>query len=155
LISIYIKDKKKFYKSVTIAAIGLFIFHSVLLVRQVIELKPLITPEIVWEIAKLGSRVPAESSILTAPRLTPWVQGWTTAKVYAPGILKDSHPSQEWQQYWAGSSKEKIDFLSTFPNPLYIFVDQSQNDLFIPKSSCVKKISNMLYLKDCPNNSND
>ncbi len=151
----YITNKKRFYKWVSIGLTATLIFHTVLLIKQVNELKPLITPEVVEEITKMTERVPAGSSILTAPRLTPWVQGWTTAKVYAPGILKDSHPSQEWQQYWSGASKEKIDFLSTFPEPLYIFVDESQKDLYIPKSSCVKKISEMLYLKDCHTITND
>lgn len=148
LLKFHTLNKKKYYKPIIIVAV-LLIFHVSFLIYQIFKLKPLINQEHIIEINKLKESIPTNASILTSTRLTPWVQGWTTAKVYAPGILKDKHPSWEWQSYWEGSSKEKISFLSTFPKPVYIFIDESQNNLFIPKIPCVKKITKMLYVNKC------
>lgn len=119
------------------------------LIHEISRFKPLITPDIVAEIIGLQKIVPDNASILTSVRLTPWVHGWTTAKVYAPGILKDQHPSWEWQSYWSGSVNERVAFLSTFPKPVYIFIDHSQSGLFVPKNNCIQKITQMLYLDNC------
>jgi hypothetical protein len=144
------KEEKNYWNTLAISILaGLFVVQGSLLTYQVFKLKPLINQNIILELSKLEELVPSHSSVLTSPRLTPWVQGWTTSKVYAPGILKDSHPSWEWQSYWSGSSIEKIDFLSSFPKPLYIFIDVEQKNLFIPNVSCIQKMSDMLYRDDC------
>ncbi|MSR71597.1 MAG: hypothetical protein EXS50_02960 [Candidatus Taylorbacteria bacterium] len=148
-------SRKFFYKSVAVGVIGLFIFHSSLVVNQILKLKPLITPDTIVEINKLKQYVPDHASVLTSARLTPWVQGWTVATVYAPGILKDQHPSWEWQSFWTSTGNEKLTFLSSFPKPLYIFIDDSQSNLFLPKASCIRKLSSMLYVDECTNKSNE
>jgi len=149
LLTSHIFDKNDHYKLVAVAIVGLMIIHGGFLVEQVLRLEPLIPQGVVQEISNLPKTIPDNASVLTSVRLAPWVQGWATAKVYAPGILKDQHPLWEWQSYWGGSDGEKIAFLSAFPQPLYIFIDNSQRDLFIPKISCVQKITQMLYVYDC------
>lgn len=129
--------------------VGLIILQISLLGYQIFKLKPLITQNTITELSKLEELIPAQSSVLTSPRLTPWVQGFTVSKVYAPGILKDTHPSWEWQSYWTGTNQDKIEFLASFPKPLYIFIDEEQKNLFIPNVSCIQKMSNMLYRDDC------
>lgn len=140
------KGYGRFAKHVLIV---LMILQVVLLGYQIFKCKPLVTQNTILELSKLEKLIPVQSSVLTSAHLTPWVQGWTLSKVYAPGILKDRHPSWEWQMYWSGSDKTKVDFLSSFPKPLYIFIEEEQRKLFIPNVACVEKVSDMLYRDDC------
>lgn len=155
LVNFHSEHGRRYCQLILMAVVILLISHVGLLIHQITRFDPLITPDITAEIIGLQKIVPENASILTSVRLTPWVQGWTTAKVYAPGILKDQHPSWEWQAYWSGSVNERVSFLSTFPKPVYIFIDHSQSDLFVPKSSCIQKITQMLYLDNCQSKSNE
>lgn len=68
------------------------------------------------------STLPPQSAIITSPALLPWVQGWSSALVYAPGNLKEPHPLSDWDQYWAHQNPQfERAFLSSFPRPLYVF----------------------------------
>lgn len=137
-------SKKLKFALLTVA----LVFQGTLLVYQIIELKPLVSPEIISQIELLQDNLQENASILTSTRFTPWVQGWTTAKVYAPGILKDKHTSSEWQEYFSSGDNEKLMFLESFPKPLYIFSDNG-NSIFLPKASCVRKLNTMLYSVEC------
>jgi hypothetical protein len=128
---------------------AIFVLQGVVCVYQIHTLVPLIPNTTRKEIVLLQEVVPSSSFILTTPRLTPWVQGWTTAKVYAPGILKDTHPSWEWQLYWSGTSKSKLDFLASFPHPLYIVVEEDQKRVFLPGIPCIVKMSAIMYRDTC------
>lgn len=145
----YILDKKPLYKLAITVLTGVMIFNGGLFINQVNKLKPLLAPDELNDITTLDKLLPDQASLLTTTRFAPWAQGWTTAKIFAPGIMKDRHASWEWQSFWAGSENEKIAFFDTFPKPLYIFVDNSQSNLFIPKVACVRKITNMLYANEC------
>jgi hypothetical protein len=123
--------------------------HGYFFSRQVQARQPLINESIVEELSQLH-QVPADSSVVTSPRLTPWAQGWSQAKVYAPGLLRDKRTSQEWYEYWGTPSiQAKIDFLSAFPQPLYIFVDPADAPIYVPRASCVEQLSAMLFGVKC------
>lgn len=151
----FIFQKNKFYKSAIAVLAGVIILNGWLLFNQVIKLKPLLTSSETKEVVALSKLIPDQSPILTTARFAPWAQGWTTARVYAPGIMKDQHPYWEWQSFWTGSKNEKLAFLDAFPKPLYIFVDNSQRALFVPIARCVRQITEMLYADECVNESDD
>jgi hypothetical protein len=149
---LFLLEKRYFYKNkypLIMVLVFIFSTQALLLAYQMKERVPLVSEKIIDELSALKIEVPEKSSIITTPELTPWVQGQTLSKVYAPGILKDTHTSSDWQMYWSGSDKDKITFLSTFPKPLYIFINDNQRNIFIPNSKCIQKISNMLYRDDC------
>ncbi len=139
----------KHQKIYLLTVVLLFIFQSTLLGIQVSAFRPLVSPDTMLEIESLQNHIPSGASLITSPRLTPWAQGWTTAKIYAPGILKDMRNTTEWHSFWAGTAQEKIAFLSQYPRPLYIFIDTDQRSLYIPDAQCIQKISPMLYQDLC------
>lgn len=92
--------------------------------------------------------LPSASSVITSPRLLPWVQGWSTAKVYAPGNLKEPHSLGDWNRYWTHQvpNFEKR-FLTSFPKPTYVFIDNYEKQY---RPDCAKEISeNLFSLESC------
>lgn len=148
-------NKKNLRLISQLAVIVIIVSQLGLLVYTINKYRPLLDKATAAEIQQLQNKIPNNASVLTSVRLTPWVQGWTQAKVYAPGILKDQHSSTDWRQYWTGSPAEKVKFLSTFPKPVYIFIDVDESDLFVPKTGCIQKISPMLYLDQCRDKLNE
>lgn len=94
------------------------------------------------------AKIPQNSSIITSPRLLPWVHGWSMAKVYVPGNLKEPHPLTEWRQYWlhADPAFDK-GFLASFPQPLYVFAGDAEKEY---RPSCARAVSQYLFsLESC------
>ncbi len=111
--------------------------------------KPLITPIERENLALIIKSVPQGASIITSARLVPWVQGWSQARVYGPGLLKDKNSPEEWYAYWAGDQSQKLTFLSQYPKPLYFFIGEDQQSEYLP-IKCVEKITLILYkLNNC------
>lgn len=92
--------------------------------------------------------LPATSSIITSPSLLPWVQGWSTGKVYAPGNLKEPHSLSDWSMYWTHQNPRfEKEFLSSFPKPTYLFISSVEKQY---QPDCAKEISGNLYsLESC------
>ncbi len=92
--------------------------------------------------------LPSGSTIITSPRLLPWVQGWSTSKVYAPGNLKEPHSLSDWSMYWTHQNPHfEKEFLSSFPKPTYLFISSVEKQY---QPDCAKEISGNLYsLESC------
>lgn len=87
--------------------------------------------------------LPAKSSIITSPSLLPWVQGWSTSKVYAPGNLKEPHSLSDWSMYWTHQNPHfEKEFLSSFPKPTYVFIGNTEKQY---QPDCAKEMSKNLY----------
>ena len=94
------------------------------------------------------SSLSSTSSIITSPRLLPWVQGWSMSKVYAPGNLKEPHALSDWGVYWTHQNPyfEKK-FLSSFPKPTYVFVTNAEKQYY---PDCAQQVDDNLFsLESC------
>lgn len=117
---------------------------------QIYRLRPLIDSATLPELNELKAFLPDGSAVLTSARLAPWVSGWTQARVFAPGILKDRHTAHEWRMYWIHADAHFIrEFLATFPRPLYIFINPADARLFLPSADCIQRLTDMLYVLRC------
>jgi hypothetical protein len=108
---------------------------------------PLVDVKTQQSLSQLSS-LPSASSIITSPRLLPWVQGWSLSKVYAPGNLKEPHSLSDWSMYWTHQNTyfEK-DFLSSFPKPTYVFIDSVEKQY---RPDCAKEIrENLFSIEPC------
>jgi hypothetical protein len=129
--------------------IGALALQGWLLAREFQKLRPLLDVPTLAQVRSLSLQVPRGASLLTSPRLAPWAQGFTEAKVYAPGILRDRFAPWQWRDYWASETIGKISFLNQFPKPFYIFLDDGQENLVLPQSACIRKLDERLYEDRC------
>lgn len=126
---------------------AVYILYCCVLFYTIKTQTPLIGMKTQQSLLHLAS-LPPSSSIITSPRLLPWVQGWSTSKVYAPGNLKEPHTLSNWGMYWAHENTHfEKEFLSSFPKPTYVFIDNVEKQ-YHPE--CAKEISQNLYsLEPC------
>lgn len=152
-IQFMIKDKESRFHKTTIAIIALvLVAHTSLLTWKIVTLRPLISEEEQHMLISIKQNVPKGTAILTPSHMTPWIQGWSQARVYSPGVLKDAHTPSEWSLYWShqDSSYDAL-FLASFPSPLYIIVDERDSHSFLPEPRCITPLSEMIYRYDCAN----
>lgn len=109
--------------------------------------KPLISKLEQNSLAKLYNVLPTNAKVITNAKLVPWVQGWSRAQVFGPGLLKDRYSPSDWMMYWGGEDREKAYFLSQYPKPLYIFINGGQKREYVP-SNCATEVYPMLYSVD-------
>ena len=103
----------------------------------------------------------AESSsyaMATDPLYTPWVWAFSGIPTLAPGYLAwDRWDYGMWQTFWSGESDtRRIDLLSIYQAPIYLFIGQRQNQdmpfqKFIHNDSHFSQISPQIW-KYTPNN---
>ena len=132
------------YKRLLPALISaLVVVAAIPLIYLEFTLTPLVDTSTQKELTTLLS-LPPNSSIITSPILLPWVQGWSLAKVYAPGNLKEPHSTEDWSRYWVHQDIQfEQKFLSTFPWPLYLFIDKKEMEYY---PMCRKMLSQNLFL---------
>ncbi len=127
-----------------------FGFYAGFLWNEIRALQPLVSPESIEVIEKIGSSVPRDATILTTSDEAPWFQGWTSSHVAAPGMLYDSHNFEEWMALWTSTStSEQIAFLHSLPQPLYISTLGTVEDLIGTLPSCITEIAPHLYEFRC------
>ena len=91
-------------------------------------------------------------NVITPNFMAPWVHGYTTARVYAPGVFKDPYSPNDWELYWSHSQPLYDQaFLDAYPQPLYFYVPKG-NEYFLPGQNCVNPVADMLYLYTCYKN---
>jgi hypothetical protein len=94
--------------------------------------------------------VPPGASVVTPPYVATWVQGYTTAAVYAPGLFKDAASPMDWEYYWSHESAAYDEaFLGSFPQPLYLFVPKHDQNRFLPEAKCIEQLDDFLFRYTC------
>lgn len=136
----FIQKKEQHYLGKIIGSFFI-ILASLFLTHKMITLFPIVTETDIIELEMIDSYIPPGSYILTNMTLAPWVEGFSHSHVISPGLLHDNHSNSEWQQYWSENSiAKKIEFLSSFPRPLYFFMPMEEHLIFVP-SQCENKLS--------------
>lgn len=101
---------------------------------------PLITPNETVEMQKNNSLTEKEATILTTSDYMPFVYGFSSRNVFAPGLREYKYNLEDWEKFWFEmTKKEKIQFLSVFPRPLYFFTDPKSDENFLEAECVVKK----------------
>lgn len=114
------------------------------------NLRPLVSPPLIKAFESITNQVPNGATILTESEIAPWVNGYTQNKVIAPGLLGDSHNYEEWLKFWvATATPSKLQFLNDFDKPLYLFIEPSATDGFVPKAPCVIQHTPFIYEYRC------
>jgi hypothetical protein len=128
-------------------AVGLF-FGNVW--SEVGSQTPLMADSDIARIESIGSSLPQDALVLTTSDEAPWYEGWTEAHVAAPGLLHDTHNLEAWIAFWnATSSEEKILFLNSFPQPLYISTLGDVSNLVGSVPSCVRSVAPYVWRDEC------
>lgn len=118
--------------------------------NQFNALHPLVTSNELASITGAGALVPPEATLLTTSDEAPWYEGWTSSHVAAPGLLHDTHNLEEWNAFWISTSTpEKVAFLKSFPQPLYVSTLGSMDDLLGTVPPCLEHIAVHLYRSAC------
>lgn len=134
-----------------ILVVILALAHVGTLTWQVHHLQPLLPRSMVQIILGLDDYIPPGATVVTMPHLAPWVQGWTLAQVYAPGMFKDTTSAEAWDAYFAHNDPFfDTRFLARYPSPLYLVADSSSVQLLIPHNACVTSIAQYVYRYRCP-----
>lgn len=116
--------------------------------NQIQTQKPLVSVQEIGRIEEIARVLPPDATMLTTTDEAPWFEGWTTAHIAAPGMLRDIHNFDEWVAYWESTSTPyKISFLSEYPQPLYISTGQDYQDL--ASSTCMTRLLPTLLRDDC------
>lgn len=139
---------KRTYLYGTILCITFGLFLSSLW-GEVHSSRPLISEEILDGIAEISAIVSGTATILTTSDEAPWFEGWTSSHIAAPGMLRDTHNLEEWTALWTSRSTEKqIEFLSEFPQPLYIASFNGFEDLIGAPAPCLSLLTPQLLSFD-------
>jgi hypothetical protein len=117
---------------------------------QVRDLRPLMTSQDTAAIAAVGALVPHDATILTTSNEAPWYEGWTLSHIAAPGLLHDTHNLDKWEAFWnSTSTPERIAFLNSFSQPLYVSTLGDISDLIGVPPACLALIAPDLYRSNC------
>ena len=127
-----------------------FTWVSITTYGQIKNLRPLISGRDLEALQSLSTHIPFDAAIITSTVLAPWVQGWSTNRVFAPGLLRDTHLIQEWVSFSEGSREAKIAFLKNFPRPLYIFLASPEKEAFFANfQTCAQEEARYLFKYTC------
>lgn len=117
---------------------------------QVRSLGPLVPHEQIKKIEAAGLTLPADAYVLTSANEAPWYEGWTSAHIIAPGLLRDRHNLEDWEALWSATSTDmRIGFLASFPQPLYISTTANIEHLIGNPPACVHLVAPDVYLDEC------
>jgi hypothetical protein len=118
--------------------------------NQITSLNALVSNADIQEIGALNLLIPTSSTLLTTSDMAPWYEGWTDAHVAAPGLLHDTHNQEKWTAFWdATSTNERIAYLGSFPQPLYISTLGNFSDLIGMPIPCLVTIAPHLIRDEC------
>ena len=118
--------------------------------KQIKELRPLVGHNDLAALEQIETYIPSSATILTSSKLAPWVQGWSTHTVIAPGLLGDSHNFEAWVDFWSATTTyQKIEFLNEFPKPLYLFITPEEKEAFIEGVECLGRRTDFIYEDLC------
>ena len=117
---------------------------------QVRGLLPLEASRHLDQVERIGALLPPDAFLLTTNREAPWYEGWTHSHIIAPGMLYDTHDFDAWVAFWMSTStQERTDFLTTFPEPLYISTFGEAADLIGGGLPCLTAVAPKLLRNDC------
>ncbi len=147
----YAAGQSRFYKIFIFTLIGWLVLATFIqTTAQIKNLRPLVSKEAIKQLELLNVILPKNANILTSTDLAPWVYGWSTYKIFAPGLLNNLYNEPAWQKFWSTAGKEKrVEFLSVYPKPLYFFIDENSLPTFSPSPECVGKLSEFIYEYKC------
>ncbi len=125
--------------------------------RALVHYKPAMSL-VDWLSLQQLNTLPAKSLIMTiTPQYAPWLYGYTTQRIIAPGMLDENIWNRaRWELFWGTREPaERATLLSQYPAPhVYIFLTQSQSQFglllgadsnFVPLSSQVWQFNNPNY----------
>lgn len=142
--------KKIFRFTILLLILWLLTANTIQIYSQINKLQPLVSKEVIQDLESLSVVIPENASILTTTDLAPWVYGWSQNKVFAPGLINNPYSKISWEKFWGSSDeKEKKEFLSAYPKPLYLFIDKNSKYIYLPSETCGKKISEFVYKYNC------
>ncbi|MSR76509.1 MAG: DUF2079 domain-containing protein [Candidatus Ryanbacteria bacterium] len=126
--------------------------YLALLNNRIRDWDPFIVPyEARAEINKIPKLIGSNEKILTTTELAPWIFGWTQNNIIAPGLLGDPHNHEEWILYWGDPNHtEAKNFLDVYGDRFYFFIPPDEQNAFVPKNKCVRKLSEYLVEYYCP-----
>ena len=134
-------------------ALALFAFAGFFLgnlENQIKTLQPLVSGSGIRQIENIGTQVPENALLLTTTDEAPWFEGFTQNHIAAPGMLQDRHNLEAWTAFWnSTSTPARIEFLNSFPQPLYISTFGDFTDLIGTSIPCLKEIAPSLLKNEC------
>ena len=111
---------------------------------------PLIPEASIERIERIGALIPEGATLLTTSNEAPWYEGWTSAHIAAPGMLRDTHSYEEWEYIWGEATEaERIAFLGEFDHPLYISTLDGIEYLVGTPPSCLRALAPDLLVYEC------
>ncbi len=127
----------------------LFISSGLILTDQVYGTKPLLTENQLDDIEEL-SKTDNDAYILATSYDAPWVLGWSSHRVLAPGLFQwDIHNRSEWMEFLATDDPEKaIQFLSQWNETIYIYHSYNTGNALD-----LEKFNNSAFIKKWDNES--
>jgi len=120
------------------------------LVTTIENKTPLIKKEYIPVLNNIDKNLPEGATLLTTSFEAPWYMGWTHAHIAAPGMLKDNHSQEEWEEIWSNPSVEKTNaLLKELPQPLFVSSFNPIEDLLGVQTPCLEPYSPNLYIFVC------
>ena len=111
---------------------------------------PLVSERDIAKIEQIGDSVPKNAIILTTSEEAPWYEGWTLSHIAAPGMLRDTHNLEMWQEIWYATGTTKTTrLLNDFSRPLFISTLNDFNHLIGNRPSCATQINPQLLEYKC------
>lgn len=151
LITAIQENPKSARSYISIAGIALSIFFILGNLLTTIQSRtPLIQKEMLSTLTTIDNTLPKGATILTTSFEAPWYMGWTHAHIAAPGMLKDVHSKEEWEDIWNNPSIEKTNaLLRNLPQPLYVSSFNPIEDLLGTHTPCLESVTPVLFLFIC------
>lgn len=116
-----------------LAKVGFALYGVMLLStwgRSIATTTPIISPQEILDIQSIGARVPPGKSIMVlSSSVAPWVYGFTSQPIIAPGLFAENKWNyDEWQYFWRVTDPvERRQLLRQYNQPsLFIYVGPSE-----------------------------
>ncbi len=141
-VKLFIESENK--QIVKFVIIGLLLVSGIFLItKESIDAKPLISESELSSIKMIDTITETNALILvTNSQYSPWVKGYTTRIVIAPGLFdEDKWNRKEWEYFWMTSDENEIrNMLSDYKKPIYVFISSKSfgnNEKF--ENNCFEK----------------
>lgn len=118
-----LESEKVSRKLGTLALATLLISSGLLMFDQAFSARPLIDEDALETIKWLDNNLEEDAFIIAPSNVAPWVLGYTSKRVIAPGLFEyDLHKKEEWTAFFYNEDIDKTkEFLGRYDKPLYIF----------------------------------